>query len=750
METKKEDEIFHVLEKLMDDSVQTDASEARELFGEMQLLVDEKLSSAIERVPYERKYEVLTQVRDVCLDMSLYLYFPELVNQMIIGFHEPDGEDLKTIYEKLLRGRFTEETYGSLTQRFFDRIKGVSGSRGVAGSVPMIVHGQTDKEMVGVLNAAEKIVSLSDTEYQGLSDYAENQELDLAQLAYAVSVASQCAGNGQVYITIPKYADKTKKYYLSLKRAQDVLVLRGRDFHPQLLSEYANLSGVVVYGGISDADRRRLEEQCLERGISTAYPKSISKAFGILAKNQEYRQEKHNLCYSHWMQKILYEISWYLAVRLKQLESPMADINENLLYKDQTTEELLSKMRTEYWEKIDAVKQVYSDYQGVCDELAEKIEAIQEAEGITEQAEDKKTHLNMDIALLDLLIEKMEVFCAFPVQGAKGIIRSDCALYTERTGRRETASVLLEEFLGGTDYDRAALAVFGQTDLPSAFFQRKKIDLRGPLSLDIEACGRIISTLPKPLRSVEKKILGQYELGRSNMERAKDYLFEAMCEGDKEAGIVLVRNWDLSFEELCEAGDYGIATAAYQAGAALYEKVKNNGGSMDKCLLYLHIAAAGDDKQAQELLGDIFYQRFLDSKRNKEKYARAAVYYYEIVQKGGGLERSMKTRMERLGCLYFMLMDYKAAVTYSEQADTASSNYLLGGIYERGDGCAADVKKALRYYENAMNKGHTEASVAYERLNAKIEEQKKKNVVSNGTSYSSYSYYGGYYYSSGW
>ena len=73
---------------------------------------------------------------------------------------------------------------------------------------------------------------------------------------------------------------------------------------------------------------------------------------------------------------------------------------------------------------------------------------------------------------------------------------------------------------------------------------------------------------------------------------------------------------------------------------------------------------------------------------------------------------------------------------------------MLGTIYESGQGVAVDQQKALKYYEIAMQKGHSSAKVAYERLNAKIEAEKAKNTVQENKSYSSYSYYSSSYYSS--
>jgi len=741
------DEVFQILAKLMDDTVP--AEDVAEDISELQIMIEEKLVTSMEQVQYAEKYGVIKKIQDICKDISLYLYFPELIHATAIAFHQPNAAGYRAIYKELLRERFRQEKSSSVIKRFADMANGTKDSYAISAAVPVIIHGNMGQTTIKVLNTAEKAVHLSDKEYLHLLDYTANADMDAAELAYVMSVSALAVGSHQVYMTIPPYGNKNRKYDISMKQAADVLVLRGKDYDAKALSGYGNLSAVFIYGKMPAADKALLKDQCARQGIRIEYFNSVSEVLKHL--KDLHMQKKNNFCYRYYAQNVLYEIAWYLAVRVGELKKPMIAINDNLLYKDEVSKRCLKKLQKEYGGEIRIASQSYSHYKAICDELLMKIEGIQEKLGVREGIGCVNTHLRMGTVLLDLLIKMTCMLKQFPERNSRETIRYYCNLYKQATGKHEIANVLLNDFLEEPQ-NRDDLAVFRISAVPSMFFMRKKLDLRRQLSLSKQMCWEIVLKLAKPLRNIEKRMLGEYELAQGNREAAKALLYAAMTEGDIQAGTVLVKEYQLSFAELREAGDFGVASAAFRAGKMMYEKLERDDGMESDiqngkdCLMYLNIAAAQNSLQALKLLGDIFYHCCSDDERKKEN-AKRALHYYLIVGKKGSSDKKLR---EKIGFLYLSLENYKEAVNYCEQADTAYSNYMLGAIYEQGLGCAADANKALDYYENAIQKGHVEAQVAYERLHAKLEAKKKKNVVSENTSYSSYTDYGGYSYSSGW
>ena len=238
------------------------------------------------------------------------------------------------------------------------------------------------------------------------------------------------------------------------------------------------------------------------------------------------------------------------------------------------------------------------------------------------------------------------------------------------------------------------------------------------------------------------------------MEKAKDEFLKSVEKGNKEAGDLIIKYCDINKNELKYLADIGVAEAAYRV--ALTEYCDNNINDKNIFLQYLTIAAAQSHLGAIKLLGNMFFKEAMNFFNDEELYgpmAKEAKKYYELAVSLGSKD---KKTLENIGIICFDLKDYKEANEYFEKSKSAESYYHLGLMYENAYGFAEDDKKALKYYELAMNKGHNEAQVAYEKLNNKIYEAQKKNTVQDGVSYSSSSYYSGYYssyysgYSSGW
>ena len=107
---KKVDSIFTSLSHIMDETVNTNS--IMERLNEFLIVVDEKLIPSIEKIQYIKKYDVISRIRNVGRDISLYLYFPEIISKNIIGFYNLNNESFKLIYENVLRRKFNmkEET----------------------------------------------------------------------------------------------------------------------------------------------------------------------------------------------------------------------------------------------------------------------------------------------------------------------------------------------------------------------------------------------------------------------------------------------------------------------------------------------------------------------------------------------------------------------------------------------------------------------------------------------------------------
>ncbi len=300
------------------------------------------------------------------------------------------------------------------------------------------------------------------------------------------------------------------------------------------------------------------------------------------------------------------------------------------------------------------------------------------------------------------------------------------------------------------------MELFMENIYESQFVNRFIIKHSAKLNLSDEKLVVVVGKIEGKLTAKEKLVLGKNELSNESIDLAKKYLYEAAREGNEEAGQILMTRFQLLIDEIKELADQGNKFAAYELGNKIVQNDPLLQGRFneDDALKYLHIAASKKKIDAVKLLGDIWRVKVGDDDEKDKYYAENAYYYYRLAEKLGATDDSI---MEVIGTAALLCEKNKKAMEYFKKADTMQAHYMLGGMYEEGLGCAVDRDTALEYYEQAMNEGHSDAAVEYERLNAEIEAELRKNTISDNTSYSASTYYSYYYsgyysggYSSGW
>lgn len=722
---KKVDSIFTSLSHIMDETVNTNS--IMERLNEFLIVVDEKLIPSIEKIQYIKKYDVISRIRNVGRDISLYLYFPEIISKNIIGFYNLNNESFKLLYDNVLRSKFNMKEEPDF-----------KGGRCFFKKIPAFLHGNADYQVIKALNIAEKSVELLEPEYLELLEYSDLKNIDLSALLSGISIPSNNMNSNQVYVTIPECLDRFSKYYTAIFNTVDIMVIDGKECTVEVLEQFCNITKIFVYGIPVEKKKLRISRYCEKHNVTIKYFTSLSEIFSELNKDN-YSIKVNNFCHVLYLENILYEILWYLSVRRTELEAPLAEINDNLLYKDDESYKVVKALQKVYSTKINLITELYSDYKSICEELVEQVALLQEAFGVKEDIQCMNQHIKMDEVMIDLLLKMSETYKSFPETDSKAKMRQYCDLYKQISGMYEVSQVILNDFLGNKQVTND-LVEFKILKIESDFFKRKKLDLRKELSLKKNECVEIIFNLNSPFRNVEKRILGEYYLGRSKKQMAKKYLMEALENGDNKAGEIIVNSLTVSEAELEQLADYGVKIAAYKIGKKLYEKHET--GRYEK---YLHIAASQGHMDAIVLLGDISYNQF--DERNSNKLAQEALHYYLIAEKNGSKDSNMNDKM---GYLYFYQKDYKKAKEYFESSHNAESDYVLGLIYEHGYGCAQDKNKALNYYKKAVENGHTAAKVELDRINSEIEAKKEKEVVTEKKSYSASSYTSNYSSSSGW
>ncbi len=722
MGKERTDAIFAVLAQIMEESAEK--NDMLEKLNVFKNILCGKMIPEIKRIPYKYKYDLISALEGLCKDISLYLYFPELINKMLIGFYKPNALTCQAIYK----------------------------DAPLPDALPVILHGNSERRAVRGLNMAEKIVALSRTQYTDLLRYAKEEKFDLPGLLYALSIPAEHMNLNQAFVIMPEKGSILKKYDAPFMNAVDILVIEACECTTAHLEPYRNLSKVFVYGRSLEKNKELVEKYCDKEEIAIEYFNSLSDILKEL-KNKKYAAEYRNFCYVYYLENILFEISDYLSVQKSGLESSLAEINDNLLFKDKASGECVKNLQNKYRKEMQYItdlyygnKEIYG-YKKICDELIHQMTALEESAGVKENMEAVSRHMKMDEVLLELLLKMTSAYKGFPETNCKERVRKYCGIYEQVSGNRKIADVIMHDFFGDAQ-SKDDLKAFRNMKTRSIFVDRKKIDLRKQLSLSSKECADIVLGMNDSLRNVERRILGKYYLSKDRVNLAKKNLETALLNGDIKAGKIMVDNIELSERELREIADYGVKSAAIKIGKKLYHKVyvqsehgRASSRDMEDCLKYLHIAASMGALDAIKLLGDIAYDE-----EGGGRAAEALHYYLTAIRKG-----SLDSKLYgKIGRLYFLQEDYKNAVEFCMKADTGESSCLLGYIYEKGKGCAVNEDRALAYYERAREAGYMEAGPAYDRLHEKIEIRNGKREAEKKKSYHSSSETSGYSTYSGW
>ena len=156
MDSNKAKTMMEALAELMDESHEKAESRGSGLYNEIRQLINNELMAAVEKIAYEKKYEVIDNANDLADSIGLYLNYPELQNKYVIGFYEPDEVQTKSIRTHYLcSSQNTQAGFGKNQDR----------GGGLSDTIPTIVTYGEGKGEIRALNLAERRIQLSSKSY---------------------------------------------------------------------------------------------------------------------------------------------------------------------------------------------------------------------------------------------------------------------------------------------------------------------------------------------------------------------------------------------------------------------------------------------------------------------------------------------------------------------------------------------------------------------------------------------------------
>lgn len=735
MDSNKAKTMMEALAELMDESHEKAESRGSGLYNEIRQLINNELMTAVEKIAYEKKYEVIDNANDLADSIGLYLNYPKLQNKYVIGFYEPDEIQTKSIYTHYLCS-------SQNTQAGFGKNQGRGG--GLSDTIPTIVTYGEGKGEIRALNLAEKQIQLSPKSY-GLLETEKKQTVDLTGILTSYHLYSSAVRENQAVIILPKKADRQQTYHRVLFNALDVLVLKDIKMDEELASliRGGNIKEIFSVGYSKDTDNT-LSALVREMDIKLTHVAKTEDVY-TACQAEERNIITYNFRNSVLMENCLCGVLLYLAEQKKVLRDQVAQINKDLINNTEAAKEIktLQKNTSDQISKVDQCAEMYY---GAIRGILNRIEELQR---IYETEEAVNRHRGTVDQLLELLVAEGAFFQYYKKTNANDHIRGIKAMCEQAGANRAVVEVLMNDYYSNSQ-NAETLRMFADYETRSSMLLKKKLSMYDKLKLTLSDCEEMISRLDLPLSPLEYRLLGEAQFHSGRVMDAKETLKTALTRGDLEAGDFMFAHWKETTRLFL--ADNGVPQAACEYGIMVYKEYSqtDQSGSLDKAIKYLNIAASQNHPRAMEMLGDIHYEKAMTaSNKERKELLKNALWYYTAAEKKKKLK---KATLERVGTIYHKEENYQSAKSYLEKAKTGQAFFLLGQMYENGQGIAANRETAFEYYEMAANLGHAQAQVEYSRLGAIIEAEKQKTIINSSTSYSSSSYYSGYYtsYYSGW
>lgn len=226
----------------------------------------------------------------------------------------------------------------------------------------------------------------------------------------------------------------------------------------------------------------------------------------------------------------------------------------------------------------------------------------------------------------------------------------------------------------------------------------------GKIKLQPKKLLDVVASIKEPQGSVENFYKGYYYEQILKPNQAVDYYLSAWKSGEEKAlpklialkDLVNKRGEFLSFEK----------EDAYRIGV---EKIKmKSKASQEEGLFYLKVAAANDNIQAVEYLGEYYYNKHIRGNREKDaawknENALLANMFMYIRKR----DRWFKKADFYIGMLAYEIKDYQKARTYLQDRTEPEALALLASMYYYGHGTSVNKQHAEMLALKASQQGQT-------------------------------------------
>lgn len=760
---------FNLLSKILSEENVFDSAEGLEidsLFNSLYKTVDEDLMSAVERICYSEKYDIISEIKAMLLKYRLLLYFPELIGKAVVSFYSVES------LSALLTKNFGLEQCAGLFKK----------NMWIPNEVPCVFSDREETD-IRFINLSETPVSVEMAEYRSIKKLVE-KKFEPDSLMVMMSAAIKSGLPNIAFIGIPDGADNM--YVSACADFTDILVTDGSSLEKLTggkLKKFGNLKHLYILGDVPEKQKQFLVELSNNPDITVTHIRSGEALSELLRADFSLQMTSNNTCLAMRIDTHINEILSYLAARIIADKNKIKPINEELLLgSNSKILDTIHSLRDAVNSSIDENTALFKNLCSVRDDIFKiscALEQIVSSVNAAETGEESELnvfpHFNTNVLICELYIQ----YCPYAaVHRAESKKRDKYREMVSSMG--EEFALAAEAFAGNAKVGRSVeMLNFLSVNSSDIFVQKAQLIYANQKNADINVIAqRAFKLGDNCVTPLERYYRGIYNMNTDRVLAENDFRF-ALESGLTDAGKMLMQldGDSISAERLKSLADMLVPDACYMYGHSILQTfmsavekayfnisesdiafVSNylNGTEIDEGIFYLKVSAASGNANSVIELALMYHRLYTinigstkGDERRKTFFSMAVSYEKQLLDKKyGSLKISNYDSVYEMLCdILYRHKDYIEAKEYAQKADTGYANWVLGLIYENGYDCAVDLDEALKCFSISKTKGYSSAAAAYDRVAAAIAAAKKKQAAAESTSYASYSYYSGGYYS---
>lgn len=226
----------------------------------------------------------------------------------------------------------------------------------------------------------------------------------------------------------------------------------------------------------------------------------------------------------------------------------------------------------------------------------------------------------------------------------------------------------------------------------------------GKIRLQAKKLLDVVASIKEPQGRIENFYKGYYYEQMLKLNQAVAYYLKAWKERESKALEKLIPLKDV----MAQRGDFLSLEKEDAYGIGVQKIRMKSKASQEEGLFYLKVAAANDNIQAVEYLGEYYYNKHIRGNREKdaawknENALLANMFMY--IRKG---DRWFKKADFYIGMLAYEIKDYQKARTYLQDRTEPEALALLASMYYYGQGTSVNKQHAEMFARKASRQGQT-------------------------------------------